>query len=410
MACQFLHRHLVKVFIPGFCIVKGDVFHRDKGQTIVLPLRNIADRGGVLRLGVELALQNLHHFLGAGDGGGFSRECAVPVLTGQVGNRTLLPVVCVTVIKLVGDFLAGDRVAVALGIQRIIVPTVGLGGVALHGIAILIDHAGCALGRQNVVQGVMGIIAQRQIVVACAQDITLGVGVVIAGHHVAIHRDRDLLRLAGLQLVGLAVANDLHGGFFHGVLLFVVAVGGLHIQLHDRFTADAAGVFHRDSCSEHILIGVIAHAVQRLLKGCIGQTVAKGVGDLSGIIPAAAKGRTCRAGGTGSGIQDRILITGLVVLVANVDALRLRCRIGNMQRGIRDNTGVQHLVHVAPLGNVLALGVCSRGGQRVSCIGVGQVAGGIFLAGQQVGDTLKAALAGVADPQTGVHVVLVHPA
>ena len=81
-----------------------------------------------------------------------------------------------------------------------------------------------------------------------------------------------------------------------------------------------------------------------------------------------------------------------------------------MQRGIRDNTGVQHLVHVAPLGNVLALGVCSRGGQRVSCIGVGQVAGGIFLAGQQVGDTLKAALAGVADPQTGVHVVLVHPA
>ena len=55
-------------------------------------------------------------------------------------------------------------------------------------------------------------------------------------------------------------------------------------------------------------------------------------------------------------------------------------------------------------------GVCSRGGQRVSCVGVGQVAGGICLAGQPVGDTLKAALAGVADPQTGVHVVLVHPA
>ena len=38
------------------------------------------------------------------------------------------------------------------------------------------------------------------------------------------------------------------------------------------------------------------------------------------------------------------------------------------------------------------------------------MAGGIGLAGQQIGNTFKATLAGVADPQAGVHVIFIQPA
>ena len=308
----------------------------------------------------------------------------------------------------VGDLNAGvGGEVVALGVQLGLVPGVGQGGVSV------VVHAvggGVALGGEDVVEGVMGVVAHGEVVVAGGEDVPGGAVGVVAGQEVALHGHGEGLALAGGQLGGLVKANQVDGGLLHVVFLLVVAVGGLGVDLHHVLARYVSGVGHLDLHQVAVARGVVGHAQQLLLEGGVAQAVAEGIGHLVGVAPAAAGGGAHAALGI-AGAHDGVLIAGLIVLVAHIDALGVDDVVVDLTAAIGDVGAVGvDLVHIAPhLGVITGVGN-GGGGEGVDGIGVHGAAGGVDLAGENVGHALKGHGAGIAAQQAGVHAIALQPA
>ena len=131
----------------------------------------------------------------------------------------------------------------------------------------------------------MRIVANGEIVVTGAQNIALGLGVVIAGQQVAVHRNVHGFGSTRLQCLGTALAGKLDGGFLDQILPLIFAIRGLRIQFHYRGTRNITGVLHRYLGGEFILVTVVAHTVERLFKSGVAQTVPKRITDFVRIVP-----------------------------------------------------------------------------------------------------------------------------
>ena len=112
-----------------------------------------------------------------------------------------------------------------------------------------------------------------------------------------------------------------------------------------------------------------------------------------GHFPAVLLGIVTGIALTHNGVE----VSGLVILVANVDAFLIdhvgRCLVGDLAVEI----------------GVLQSNVVVHGGRRqvIIAVGIHQTAGGVDLARQDVGDSIGAADAQAADPQAGVHIIVV---
>ena len=125
----------------------------------------------------------------------------------------------------------------------------------------------------------------------------------------------------------------------------------------------------------------------------IGQSVAKGIGHLSSIVPALHTGKGSRGAAGIVEPQDLVLIAGLIVLVAHVDVLSV------------DQVAVA--VHLLQVGELIVAEVLHRGGgKRTAGPGVRQVPRHIGRAGQDIGQADKTVVSHRAKYQTGIYAVL----
>ena len=300
-----------------------------------------------------------------------------------------MPIVDIGVVKTIRDFLPGDGMAVAL-IVELFRPGIDLRGIAGNGAAIRGSEPGSVLAGQHIVQSVMGIVAQRQIVSAFTEDVTLGTVAVVGGQEVLVHF--QLTGLGGTRGEQLCFikGHQLYGGLFHQIGLLVVAVGGLGIQLDDRLAGRVAGVGDGHGCQE--LAVCFLHLVQFLGKGGVAETIAKGIDYLIGVIPSVGGSPHASLGDGVALPQNRVLIAGLVVTVAHIDIFSVHHIVTAV--GVRDIPEVHH----------------GRGRHGAGGIGIRQAAGRIGCAGEQVSNTAEAAaVARTADPHAGVHTVSIQP-
>ena len=381
--------HLIQQVIPlGIVVIQAD--HVIQFQAVVLA--HGRHKLGLIVSGVIAdILQVFLQLLGQGKLDGLGGQGAVPVRAAQPGNGVLLAIVQVGVSagKLVGDGGAILTGSIGGGIEGILGPGVGQVGVAVLGHLAVGGLHSVALGSQDVVHSVVGIGGGGEVVVTGIKDVgacTVG----IVGSDVAlVDGHADSLGSAGGQLGRFAETDKGYSGFFYTVLLIVVGVGALDVDLHGLLTGDLAGVGDLDIDGVGIVGSVILHIHIAVGKGGVTQAMAEGVSDhvAVGIIASVA------AAG------NKILIAGLVVFVAYVDALL----IDHVAAALGGDIAALDIAFVGSGGEVPHSG----GAEVVVAVGIDQAAGGVDLAGQDLGNGVDAGDAHVTDPQRGVDVVLV---
>ena len=262
-----------------------------------------------------------------------------------------------------------------LALFHILKPVEGGGLVPRAGVALAVGH-GAVHGVFPAVDDFVGIGHQLDLVAARVQHVAARARRVIRGHvrNGKLHRDR--LALARLQQVRLAEAGQHHMALFDAA----GGVGGGVVDLHHILAGHIAGVGHLHLHADGVLIGGVVR--DGLFKGGVAQTVAEGIlhrGLVSGLVAFAG------------GVVDP---AGLVEAVAHIDALGILKVIAAFQVGVGENACV-------PEGG--------RGGQVIGP-GVCETAGGSDLPRQHLAHRVHAGGAGRADPQGGVHAVLLQKA
>ena len=365
------------------------------------------DVGGVitgLQL-VVLTVQMIHQQL-AGDGHivVLLRPGSFPVGTGQVLDLTGLVVVPVGVGDLVGDGVAGlgdgesslgdEVLGDVLHVDSVIIAAHQLGGI--HALS---DHDG--------VQSLVCAVAGCEVVGTGIQDVGTGGAVsILVGHVVGsdiLHIDLDIdnLGIAGLQHAGLLEVQQLDSRLLHAALI----VGSLAVDLHGSLTGHIAGVGDGDR-EGHVDVGgavfsnfLLPNGGAHLeVEGGVAQTPAEAVGDFVSVAPGAVGSVGTGGGGSVVDACDCIVVTGLVVTVADVDAFSLD---GVSTGGeAHDAAGTGNFVSVCVVQTAEVLHCGCR--HVVSGEDVKQATGGADLAGQNVSDAQVAVVTDSTDPQDGI--------
>ena len=238
--------------------------------------------------------------------------------------------------------------------------------VLVHGHGLLVDHG-------------MRVGVDRDLVVAGLQHPRLGVLIVIRGHVVILEGDRDGLRIARLQQIGLLEGHQVRAGLLDAS----VGVRRVVVDLDDVLAGGVAGVGH-GHVERHgaVRIGHIAHLLRE--RG-VGQAVAERILHRRVIVDRTLVGR------------------GLVVLVAHVDALDV----------VHERRGGLALLEVLgrELSHVLVLEVTrvvvGRLLGQVIDEGVRGLARRVGGAGEDVAQGGEAGLAGRRAPQHGLDLRIV---
>ena len=381
--------HLIQQLVPlGIVVVQTDhvvqldaVLGAEGGHINALVVgRIVAD-----------VLQVLLEQLGQGQLDGLGGQGAVPVRAAQPGHGLLNALVQVGVGagQLVGDGGAVFAGGIGGGVEGVLGPGVGQVGVAVGGHLAVGGLHGVALGSQNVVDSVVGIGGGGEVVVTGVQDVGAGAVGIVGSDVALVDGHGQGFGSARLDHTGLAEADQRNGGLLNAVLLVVVGVGALDIDLHGLFARHGTGVGDLDGDGVGVIGGIIVDLhVADVIAG-VAQAVAEGVShDVAvGVVACVA------AAG------DEVLVAGLVVLVAYIDAFLV------------DHVGLSLGGHIAALDIAFVGGggeVPHGGGAEVVvAVGIDQAAGGVDLAGQDLGNSVDAGDAHVTDPQRGVDVVLV---
>ena len=362
-------------------------------------IRPIAALGGFhhgfsIRLVVGQAV--LPHLIGdlQRDGGGPGARPVAPAQVGDILAVVTLVLVQIGVLKQVGDGLAGDGGHGVGGlVEGGVVPLERQPGIAGGSHAALIR----TFGGQDVVDSVMGVLAHGEVIIAVLQDVGFGVHVVVGGQILFLHGDGEVLGVPGGDEL-LVEAAQLHRGLFHLVVDVILGVGGLEVDLHGVLAVHRAGVLHVHLHLEGVIL--LLDGEVGVLEGGVAQAVAKGEGYVAVI--AVLSGVAL--------VQHVVLIPGLVVAVAHVDALLVHhvVPVALADAGVGVVLGGGHVV-------IRAVGVGVRaevlhGGRGMVILeeGIHDAPRGVHCARQDIGHGGDAGHAHVADPQHRVDAVVVH--
>ncbi len=276
------------------------------------------------------------------------REGALPVRTGEIGDVALG---VVEEVRYLGAALCIGSIGGGIDIR--VARNVGAhaGGVARHV---------CTLGGKHVVHRIMGIVSSGNVVGASIQDVGLGSVGVIGLEHVLVKRDGNRLGLARLKQFCLSIVHQLDRALLDPIRAVVVGVGTLCVDLNNVFARDITrvGNVYRHGARGAIPAGLIVAPV----KGGVAQAVAKRVYNLAVVVKVASVALA----------KDSILVSGLVIAIANIDAL-----------GIRD-VRIAGKVSIAIDVLIVAVVLGSWGVERVSLKRVDGLARRADLAGKDV--------------------------
>ena len=206
----------------------------------------------------------------------------------------------------------------------------------------------------------MCVLGGGDVVVTGIQNVGLGIDVVVRLQLLLIKSDRYRFACAGSQLRGLGVTDQFNRSLFHLVGLVIIGVGALCIHFHNVLAGNRTGVGHldRDGAGVAIPAGVVVGPI----KGGVGQAVAEGIHHSVIVVVIACVALT----------EDLVLVTGLVIAVANIDALFVADVVVLGQ--------VTILVIVGKVAEVLR----RRAVHGIHFIGIHGAAGGIHLAGEDL--------------------------
>ena len=359
--------------------------------------------------GVVLAVEKIHHVVGSFNGSVFDRIGCFPVAARQICDLLTAERIPVGVFYLVGNLLLVSGNAERDGVDRavaavIIRPLFGKSGFAgiVHAVFDVV-----ALGGEDVVQSIVRAVAHCEVVVALFKDVgalcSVGVFVcgVVAGQILKVELYFDGFGRAGLKNVGLIEIDELNGRFFDVVLLIIVGIRRLGIYLHARFAGDVArvGNIYGDVGKNFVRTLVYREVCDVEIEFGVRLTVTETVDNLVGIVPAVV-GRSVYTGrrvGIAIGIDYRIVVSGFVITIADIQAFGfddvfLRTPSGNLV-GVRPGI-VAHVHHC--------------GSRKIVCgIDVVKAAGRIDVAAEDVGHAQKTVVAGMTYPQDSVDGVVI---
>ena len=236
----------------------------------------------------------------------------------------------------------------------------------------------------------MGIGGSSEVVVTSVHDVGLGIVRVVGAQLALRDSDGHVLRSAGSQHVGLCEAAQLSSSLLNAVCLVVSGVGRLEVDLDGLLAGEGlAGVGDLQGDGEGIVR--LSHVEVGVCEGGVAVAVAEGVSN---------SGRPVVVAGLG-GAHDDVLVTGLEVAVAQIDAFLI---------------DAVHTLHVSTLGQQVVLCCVGVGlgvevvhggvGHVVVQVGIDQRAGGGDSAGEQLAHTVDAGLAHVTDPHCSVDAVV----
>ena len=263
-------------------------------------------------------------------------------------------------VELIGDLHTGRGVKlVGRGIHGAVCRGIDFNksSVAVGGHAVC--H-GLALGREDVVDRFMCVFGCGDVIIARIQNVGLGIDVVVRLQLLLIKSDRYGFACAGSQLCSFGIAHQLHSSLFHLVCLVVIGIGALCIDLYDILAGHITRIGDLDGHSAGIAIP--AGIVIRPLEIRVGQAVSKGIHHSIRIVVITSIALT----------QHLVLVAGLVVAVANIDALFVADIVVLGQ--------VTVLVIVGKVAKVLG----GRAVHGIHLVGVHGAAGRIHLAGEDL--------------------------
>ena len=408
------HRQLIQNQVPFFGVVVRAHHH----SKLVVCSRACSNGGSIAVPGLIGLGNGVDHVLCGRKAGVLHRPGGVPVGAAQISHSARNQVIDIRIVKEVGDaYVGGFRQSIGLGISTALLPLGGVGRVARGGLALLISHAGGSLCRQNVIQRIMGTVADGHVIVAGFQNVRFLVLIIIGSELLFVYSDLYRLSSVGGQFAGLTETDKVHRGLFQAVLPVVVGIGTLTVELDYAFARHAASVFHGDG-NGHSL-AVIGEAIQRLLKGGVTQTVAEGVNDLIRIVPRAASAAALSRRSVATA-EDGVFIPSLVIFITHIQALGFH-QIAGYGAGeghhspevvrreiLRRHNDVHDILAVG----VLIAGVVHRRWGRLGVGGIGsdESAAGVHIAHQDVRHRFQAVLTGGADPEYRIHIILADPA
>ena len=153
-------------FVPGNLVLPRNVAHIDDRETCVH-----AEFGGIIPFGIRSLFigvcKQRRHLLRRLDLRD-RRRIGRPVAAGHIGDLIFLvqPIVDIHILELVLDAVARCFAVTIGAVVKRARELLRLRGIARHGVAVLIRHALSTLRRENVVECIVHIVADRDIVVA----------------------------------------------------------------------------------------------------------------------------------------------------------------------------------------------------------------------------------------------------
>ena len=387
---HLIEGQLIQQGLPlGIVEVLAD--HGSEGQAVLGTQSGHLDAVGLGAVVLGKGQICSQRFVG-GQGSRLGGNRAGPVRAAHPGHAagSIAALVGVGLIEQVGDGSAVGAGCIGGGIQCLVGPLPDQRSIAVLGHAAIGAGHGVALGSKDVVDSVVRIGSSGEVVVTGIQNVGLGVVCVVGAQLALLHCDGHILGSAGSQHIGLGKAAQLCSGLLDAVCLIVVGVGRLEVDLHGLLAGiGLAGVGDLQGDGEGVVrLGHIEVAVS---EGGVAVAVAEGIGNGGGPVIVACLGSA----------HDHILVTGLEVAVAQIDAFLI---------------DAVHALHVCTLGQQVVLCcvgvglgvevVHGRVCQIVVQVGVHQRAGGGHSAGEQLAHTVDTGLAHIADPHGGIDAVV----
>ena len=293
--------------------------------------------------------------------------------------RVFVDAVKVGVVELVGD----EGAVFALRVGREVFGDahfVGQGSVGgPDEFGVIEDGAAVFLQPKDVVERFVGAIADGEVIVTFFDDVGLMAFRVVGLEFLFGDEHFDGFRFTGGD-ADFLIADELDGGLLDAVCFVVGSVGLLQINLHHFFAFTGGGVFDVDG---HFEGGTgVFHLIVAISEGRIGEAIAEGIGDGAAVIE-------------GTGVfyaEDDVLITGFVILVADVDTFLIHLIVGVIGTIVSEAL----LRGVDVFGDV---GVLHRRGREVIVgPGVGKVTAWVHRAHEHFTEGLDAIGTRAADP------------
>ena len=246
-----------------------------------------------------------------------ARPCAIPITARQIDILAVI-VRHAAVIKLIAD--SRSRCAVHCA-GRCVQFLLHIG--CCHGSIARIIHAvfnRAAFCRQDVVDCIVCIVRHGKVVRSRINNVGARIDSVIRTQLFFWHSQRNRLCFARQKQARFAETAQLHRCLLYQILLIIVRIGRLEVDLNNFLARHSTciGDIHRNSK----LIFLFRQLEIAVFKGCVAQSVAKGIQHFLAIVPRLVV-RSALSAVCISLPQYRILIARFIIAITDVNSFAI---------------------------------------------------------------------------------------